>query len=277
VPEHRSTNPGGSGGPGPLPAPGGIPPVVAVARCALDVLLDLIRAPLDFLGWLTDALFLTVNALFTRFGVPIVFVAALAEATFGLGVVFPGVIIMFLGGANAVGEPEELTLVFVAAVAGTAIGDTVSYSLGRFGGRYLLGSRFAPSVRLGAALIEGRARWFIPFYHLYSVTRALGPFGAGAVRMKLRVWLPLDYLGATVANAVWVGTGALFGTAVLTDDGRLEQHPLLRIGLVTAGVLWFLVFRRAVQSRLRGLAEVERRAEVPARASGPAGPVPPVR
>jgi membrane protein DedA with SNARE-associated domain len=219
-------------------------------------LLDLLNAPIDALGWLTDSLFLFIHALFERFGVPIVFLSGLSEATFGVGLIFPGVVIMFLGGAQAAGDPAKVFLVFMVAVLGTVIGDTVSYGLGRWGGRYLLRSaRFGPSIRLGTALVEGRARWFIPLYHLYSMTRAVGPFGAGAVRMPLAAWLPLDYLGATIANAIWVGSGAILGTAVLTDDGRLEQHPALRIGLALGGVLWFLLLRRVVQGRLRQLAE----------------------
>ncbi|MEX2229057.1 MAG: DedA family protein [Dehalococcoidia bacterium] len=233
----------------------------------------MLGAPLEFLGWITDQLFLTINALFDRFGIPIVFASGLAEATLGVGVVFPGVIIMFLGGAYAAGEPLQLVAVWGVAIAGTALGDTISYGVGRWGGRYLERTRFGPSLRLGSALMQGRARWFIPFYHLYSVTRAVGPFGAGAVRMPLRAWLPLDYLGAAIANAVWVAAGAVFGTAVLTSDGRLEQHPALRIGLVVAGMLWFLMLRRVAQSRLRELARVPVAAEgVPAADGGePAG------
>ncbi|MDA0364920.1 MAG: hypothetical protein O3B31_09995 [Chloroflexi bacterium] len=214
----------------------------------------MLSLPLTFLGWVTDQLFLSVNALFDRVGLPIVFASGLAEATVGVGVVFPGVIIMFLGGAYAAGEPIYLLTVWAVAIGGTAIGDTFSYGLGRWGGRYLEHTRFGPSLRLGSALMRGRGRWFIPFYHLYSVTRAVGPFGAGAVRMPMRSWVPLDYLGAAVANAVWVGAGAIFGTAVLTPDGRLEPHPALRIGLIVVGVLWFLLLRRAAQRGLRELA-----------------------
>ena len=223
------------------------------ARSTLDGFFHLLGAPLDLLGWLTDQIFLTVNVLFDRVGLPIVFASGLAEATVGVGVVFPGVIIMFLGGAHAAGEPLGLAAVWLVASGGTVLGDTISYGLGRWGGRYLAGSRFAPSMRLGAAIMEGRARWLIPFYHLYSVTRAVGPFGAGVVRMPLMIWLPLDYLGAAVANGVWIGGGALFGAAVLTPDGRLEQHPALRIGLLIAGAVWFLLMQRAVQSRMRTL------------------------
>ena len=49
----------------------------------MDFLLDLLTAPLDGINWLTDQIFLFLNGLFDRFGTPIVFVAALVEATVG--------------------------------------------------------------------------------------------------------------------------------------------------------------------------------------------------
>lgn len=199
-------------------------------------------------------IFVTLNHLFGRFGTPIVFVSALVESTVGLGLLFPGVVIMFLGGAAAAQGEGSVTLVLAAATVGTVIGDSVSYAAGRWGARYLYSTRLGPSLRLGAALMEGRARWLIPFYHLHSVTRTVGPFGAGALRMPLRVWVPLDYLGAFLANLVWVGGGFVLGTAVLTDEGKLQQHPLLRIGLVALAVAWALLMsgvyrRRALAGR----------------------------
>ena len=191
-----------------------------------------------------------MNGLYERFGVPIVFLAALSEATVGLGVIVPGVVVMFLAGAYSADDPAQLTLVFAVSILGTILGDTISYSLGRWGSRFVEGTRFAPSLRLGRALVEGRTRWLIPFYHLHSVTRTVGPFGSGAVRMPLRVWMPLDYSGAIIANTIWVGGGAMFGTTVLNEDGTLQQHPLLRIGLVVLAMVWFLLIQREVMRRL---------------------------
>ncbi len=223
----------------------------------MDFLLDLLRAPLDAINWLTDEIFLFLNGLFDRFGTPIVFFAALVEATVGLGLVFPGVALMFLGGAYTADDPAQLAVVFVMAVIGTMIGDTLSYSLGRRGGSLLQGTRLGPSLRAGEALMTGRTRWLIPFYHLANITRAVGPFGAGAIRMPLRQWMPLDYLGAVIANMIWVGAGAIFGTAVLTEDGRLEEHPALRVGLVAVAFIWFYAVQGTLARRWRELAERE--------------------
>lgn len=218
---------------------------------------DVITAPYDFLNWLTDVLFVAINNLFARFGTPIVFFSALAEATVGLGVIFPGVLMMFLGGAAASQGDASVWLVFLVAALGTIVGDTISYVAGRWGGDRLQHTRLGPSLRLGTQLMDGRARWLIPFYHLHNVTRSLGPFGSGALKIPLRVWVPLDYAGALIANSVWVGSGFMLGTAVLDEDGKLEEHPALRIGLAVAGMAWFLVMREVMQRRIRSIRERE--------------------
>jgi membrane protein DedA with SNARE-associated domain len=230
---------------------------------ALDPL-DWLNAPLDALKWLyaslnwvADQVFLTMSALYGRFGIPIVFVAALAEATVGLGAVFPGQILMFLAGAYTGWDPERLALIYLVTITGTIIGDTWSYGLGRWGGTRFEGTRFGPSLRLGRAMMQGRTRWMIPFYHLHSVTRTVGPFGAGAVGMPMWRWAPLDYLGVLISNAVWVGSGALLGTAVLQEDGTLKQHPALRIGLFMGAMTWFYVMQHLAQRKLAQLDAAE--------------------
>lgn len=214
---------------------------------------DWLTAPYDSVNWLADQLFLMMRGLYDRFGIPIVFASALAEATVGLGAVFPGQILMFLAGAYTGVDFDRLLLVYLASIGGTIIGDTWSYGLGRWGGHAAEGTRLGPSLRLGRALMTGRTRWMIPFYHLHSVTRTVGPFGAGAVRMPMWSWAPLDYLGALISNAVWVGSGALLGTAVLSEDGTLKQHPAFRIGLFVLALAWFYGMQTLARRRMRQL------------------------
>jgi len=230
--------------------------------------MDIITAPYDAFNWVTDQVFLFMNALFDRYGIPIVFLAALAEATVFIGVVFPGVVLVFLGGAYAGSLGVPAPLVVLIAATGTMIGDTLSYGLGRRGGERLRSSRLGPSLRIGESVLRGRARWLIPFYHLSNVTRAVGPFGAGALRMPLKIWVPLDYLGAMISAVVWVGAGAIFGRTILTDDGTLQQHPVLRVGLIVLAALWLLLVQRELlrsieRQRAEELALDEQPAEVP--------------
>lgn len=187
-----------------------------------------------------------MSDLFDQFGLPIVFLAAAIEATVLLGVVFPGVVLVFIGGVYA-GEGNASVLTVIAlATAGTLLGDWLSYMLGRFGGGRLEHTRLGPTMRFGQTLISGRARLLIPFYHLNSVTRAVGPFGAGALRLPLRIWGPLDFIGAVLADSIWVGAGAIFGRTLVTEEGTLSQHPALRVTLYVAAIAWVLVAQREV-------------------------------
>ena len=215
-----------------------------------------------------------MKALFDRFGAPVVFFSALAEATVGIGLIYPGVILIFLGGAFADEQGTPVIWIFVLAILGTILGDTLSYGLGRWGGSRLEGTRFGPHLRVGRAIISGRARWLIPTYHLNSWTRTLGPFGAGAVRLPLRIWVPLDYFGAIIANSAWVGAGWLLGQAVLTDEGKLEEHPALRIGLGAGAFLWFVIAQREFAKSYRKAQREEAAASAEGdRAQGEAGEV----
>ena len=218
--------------------------------------LDVVTAPYDALNWIADQGFLAMKALYDRYGSPMVFLAALIEATVGLGWVFPGTVLIFLGGAFAGEQGTPLALVWALAILGTITGDTISYAVGRRGGARLEASRFGTHLRAGRAVMEGRARWLIPFYHFSPWTRAIGAVGAGALRIPLRVWMPLDYLGAVISNTGWVGAGWLLGQAVLTEDGTLEQHPVLRLGLAAVAVALYVLFRRE-WSRAHGRVRAE--------------------
>ena len=90
------------------------------------------------------------------------------------------------------------------------------------------------------------------------------------IRLPWQLWLPLDVAGAVIANSIWIGSGALLGRAVLTDDGQLEQHPLLRVGLLVAAMTWLVLMRRVVNRKLAAL----RAAEPPRPGAGEPAPTP---
>ena len=88
----------------------------------MDIFIELALNPIDAFNWLTDEIFRFLNGLFDRYGLPVVFFAALLEATVGLGIIVPGVLLMFLGGAY-VGNDSWLSLgsVLLMTISGTII------------------------------------------------------------------------------------------------------------------------------------------------------------
>ena len=70
------------------------------------------------MNWVADYLFLLLNTLFAQYGAIIVFAAALTEATVGLGVFVPGIVMIFLAGAYAREQGESLLFLFMVADIG---------------------------------------------------------------------------------------------------------------------------------------------------------------
>ncbi len=172
--------------------------------------------------------------------------------------VFPGQQIISLGGAaSAKGDAGNVVVMLVYATVGTILGDLISYVAGRWWSERLFASRFGPSLRVAASMMEGRARWLIPFYHFYSVTRSVGPAAAGALRVPFRIWFPLDASGAALFNIIWITVGYAFGAALLQDDGTLRESPVVRIGLVVVAMAWFFAVRYFFEKRLREAREAE--------------------
>ena len=203
-------------------------------------------------------MFSTAYGLFTQFGAPIVFIAALIESTLGLGMVFPGQQIISLGGAaSAKGDAGNVVVMLLYATAGTILGDVISYVVGRRWSERLFASRFAQSLRVASSMMEGRARWLIPFYHFYSVTRSVGPAAAGALRVPFRIWFPLDAFGAALFNVIWIAVGYAFGATLLQDNGTLKESPVVRVGLVVVAMAWFFVVRHLFERRLREVRAAE--------------------
>ena len=226
-------------------------------------LIDLLTAPYDGFNWLLDFVFATAYGLFSRFGAPIVFFAALTESTLGLGIVFPGQQLIALGGAASAQGEGNVFAMLGFATAGTILGDIISYTAGRWWSRRLFESRFGQTLRVAAAMMEGRARWLIPFYHFYSVTRSVGPAAAGTLRLPVRIWLPLDMLGAAVFNTVWVGAGYVFGALLLREDGTLKESAVVRIGLMVLAMAWFFAVRYLFERRMREMPEAPEAPDAP--------------
>src|SRR5579884_1164195 len=87
---------------------------------------------------ITEFLIDAIRTLFERWGYLVVFLGILMENTLFLGLFIPGVFVLLLAGIGAADGILDLRLAFLLAVAGTSLGDTISYLAGRFGWRRAL-------------------------------------------------------------------------------------------------------------------------------------------
>jgi membrane protein DedA with SNARE-associated domain len=222
---------------------------------------EIFRGYSSLLRWAADA----AQSLFEDYGYWVVFFGTLFENTLLVGLIVPGALVVLLAGLAAhdgtISWPEAILL----GIAGTIIGDTISYFLGRYGW-----SRFG-QTKLVRDLYEKarepllrRGVLFVLFYHFAGYTRVIGPTTAGLLRMPYRVWAPADYGGAVLWICAYFGIGYGLGIAGVTLDSTDRFFRFVEWGLLVAAAVWvyFLLqaHSRAVMGRL-GLAEEAREAD----------------
>jgi membrane protein DedA with SNARE-associated domain len=208
---------------------------------------------------LTEFLIELVRTLFERWGYLVIFLGMLLENFLFVGVVVPGVFVLLLAGLTAHQGLIDLRLAVLCAVAGTSLGDTLSYLAGRFGWRRALARAeqlpFMGTVR--SALLR-RTGLFVLAYHFLGYTRLIGPVTAGALRVPFRRWWALDALGATVWVLVYTGIGYLLGVLGIsldTADGNVQKLDRLLLVMLVVVVAVVLLLR--VRGRRRRSVRVE--------------------
>jgi len=228
-----------------------------------DIIESVVKLPVEIfrgygslLRWAAD----TVQSLFKDYGYWVVFFGTLCENTLLVGLIVPGALVVLLAGLAAhdgtISWPEAIVL----GIAGTIIGDTISYFLGRYGW-----SRFGQTKFLQDLLEKARepllrrGTWFVLLYHFAGYTRVIGPTAAGLLRMPFRRWAPVDYGGAVLWILCYFGIGYGLGLAGLTLDSTDEYFRYVEWAILIAVGLWvyFLIqkHQEAIMQRLGAVEE----------------------
>jgi membrane protein DedA with SNARE-associated domain len=186
---------------------------------ALSWLLELPRAIADAYGssvrWGVDF----ARDLFEDYGYWVVFFGTLSENTLLVGLIVPGAIVVILAGIAAQDGSISLPVAYLLGLAGTIIGDTLSYCMGRFGWtRFRHFSVFKDvDEKVRKPLLE-KGVMFVLLYHFAGYTRVVGPTAAGFLKMPYREWAIVDHAGAALWIAGYMGIGYALGAAGFTLD-----------------------------------------------------------
>src|SRR5688572_22099046 len=164
-----------------------LPLLVLVLTSVLDVLEWIVKLPVEIfqaytslIRWAADS----VQELFEEYGYWVVFFGTLSENTLLVGLIVPGAIVVILAGIAAHDGTVSIPLSIVLGIAGTILGDTISYFMGRFGwsrfGHWKMLQDLNDKVR---EPLMRKGTWFVLFYHFAGYTRVIGPTSAGLMRM----------------------------------------------------------------------------------------------
>jgi membrane-associated protein len=146
---------------------------------------------------------------------------------------FPSESAAIFAGVLAAVEPHlSLTLVLVAAASGAFVGDTLSYSLGRFGGRpaqrrFFDGPRMRRAMAWASRQLKRRGGLILIVARFIPGGRTSATFTSGLTRFPY----PLFALYTSVAALLW----ALYAVLLGYFGGRVfHDRPLLALGLAFA-------------------------------------------
>ncbi len=179
-----------------------------------------------------------VQPYFERWGYLVVFGMGVLENSAFVGAVIPGDVVLLLAGFYVERSPLDLGPVCILAFLGALIGDTIGYSIGRFGGRRILerwgGGRVLSAERLERVdrYFKEYGMWAVALGRLAPVVRTVNTFAAGTARMPFAQYL----CAVAIAASVWAVVVPVLG---FFFSGSLE---VVRSALGWAGVIVFLIF-----------------------------------
>ena len=184
-----------------------------------------------------------------------------------VGTFLEGETVLILAGFAAHRGYLQLPLVIAAAFLGTLFGDQLFFYLGRRHSEYLLSKRphWRPRLERAQTLIQSyRVPIILGFRFLYGL-RTVTPFALGMSQIPLRLFAPLNVIGALVWAVSFGYAGYLFGQAMEIFLGDLKRYEYwLFAALAAVGlVIWFVYRVWWEPARARNLSENKGRSEIP--------------
>jgi undecaprenyl-diphosphatase len=167
-----------------------------------------------------EAIFEFVQPSFERYGYLIVFAMGVLENSAFVGAVIPGDLVLLFAGIYVQRTALDLAPVIVLAFTGAVIGDTIGYSIGRFGGRRIVerwgGGRVLPHDRLQRVdrYFQEYGMWAVALGRLAPVVRTVNTFAAGMAKMPFAQFLAAVMIAASVWAVAVPILGFLFSESL---------------------------------------------------------------
>jgi undecaprenyl-diphosphatase len=171
------------------------------------------------------------------------FVLAFLETTWLQGFFMPTGPVMIFTSALLAEAGQPWWPVFVAALVGGGLGDSLHFWIGRRLGTRVtrapgrLGRMAARHLPRAQELFESRPAFAVTMARLVSFVRTLTPGVAGAAGMSYRVFLPFDLLGLLGWASLYVGIGVVAGEN-WERVSRMVGTGWLLLFLVLGLILW---------------------------------------
>lgn len=180
----------------------------------------------------------------------IIFVAAIIESTPVIGTFTPGTLFLVFFGFLVSISGLSLPLCILVATIGAVTGDGIGYLLGRYGSTFFKehkGLLRIAHIDMGRAFFAKHGGKSILIGRFVGVIRPIVPLVAGAIRMSMRRFLPLNILSALLWAGILISAGYLVGAqwkSVETWFSRLSIFLGLAIAVIV--ILYVKKYRYAI-------------------------------
>jgi membrane protein DedA with SNARE-associated domain len=165
------------------------------------------------------------------------------------GVPLPNELVLLLLGSliEQRHQPAELALLALVATAGSLLGATAAYFIGKRGGRTAV-LRLGRVLRLNEARLNSVERWFsdsgafaIGVARITPFVRTVSSFPAGVLRMPLRTFLLATAAGSLLWCATLVTLGYILGENYMIAVNLISTYTIPAIIVLVAlvaGYIW---------------------------------------
>lgn len=166
-----------------------------------------------------------------------------------VGALLEGETVLLLAGFLAHQGYMQPHWVSLAAFCGSLASDQLMFLLGRCKGEALLARfpRLARGVAKAAPLVRRHERLIIlTFRFMYGLRNAI-PFFLGLNGTALRLFIPLNIIGAAVWAAGMTAAGYFFGQALNAAFGRFHKYEPLALAaiILVAAAVWLIRRRKS--------------------------------
>ncbi len=184
----------------------------------------------------------------------IILVAAIVESTPVIGTFTPGTLFLVFFGFLISISSLSLPLCILVATIGASAGDCGGYLLGRYGSKFFKehkGLLRISHIEMGRAFFSRHGGKSIFIGRFVGVIRPIVPLVAGAIRMSMRRFLPLNILSALLWAGLLISSGYLVGS-----QWRIVEKWLSGVSLsigATVAIIAFFYIKRYRRDRLTGM------------------------
>ena len=174
----------------------------------------------------------------------LIFLVAMAESLAIVGLMVPGVVIMFGIGALIAAGSIDFWPAMISAVAGAVLGDGLSFWLGRHYREDLRGiwpfTRYPEALSQGVAFFEKYGGKSVAFGRFFGPVRAMIPLVAGMMGMRPWRFFIANLLSALAWAPAYLLPGMVFGASL--ELASEVAFRLVILILLLAAVIWLVIW-----------------------------------